>query len=249
MTGTLPDSGEQKLGPAEILGWDSEFWGMTVARAGAATLTQQGWAELDAWARARSVDCLFLLAEAEDRETSTLAEDVGFRLVDVRVELAQPTVEPVAPVSVRHHRDSDVETLRKIARSSHSITRFYADPHFPRERCDELYDTWIARSCEGWADAVLVAEHDAEPSGYVTCHFDPSALRGSIGLIAVTESATRNGLGKALVDGALAWCREVGATEATVVTQGANIRAQRLFQQCGFRTASVGLWFHRWYGR
>ena len=97
--------------------------------------------------------------------------------------------------------------------------------------------------------AVLVAELDGEAAGYVTCHLASPSNRGSIGLIAVSEDARGQGLGGELVFGALGWCSEHGAAEVSVVTQGANIAAQRLFQLCGFRTASLGLWFHRWYER
>jgi hypothetical protein len=31
-----------------------------------------------------------------------------------------------------------------------------------------------------------------------------------------------------------------------VVTQGRNVRAQRLYQAHGLLTRSIGLWFHRW---
>ena len=33
----------------------------------------------------------------------------------------------------------------------------------------------------------------------------------------------------------------------TVVAQGQNAPALRTFEGCGFRTADVGLWFHKWY--
>jgi hypothetical protein len=31
------------------------------------------------------------------------------------------------------------------------------------------------------------------------------------------------------------------------VTQGRNIPAQRTYQRCGFQTAAVQLWYHRWF--
>jgi len=205
--------------------------------------------DIDAWARTHDVDCLYFLARPDDPETVGIAQGAAFRLVDVRVELAQPSTETEPAARVRPYRSTDLETLRAIARASHEITRFYADLHFPRERCSDFYDTWIVRSCEGWADGVLVAELDGRPAGYVTCHGDPALRRGSIGLIAVSAAARGNGLGRDLVLGALSWCRDHGSTEVSVVTQGANVGAQRLFQLCGFRTVSTGLWFHRWYER
>jgi hypothetical protein len=33
----------------------------------------------------------------------------------------------------------------------------------------------------------------------------------------------------------------------TVVTQGRNRGAQRLYQQCGFLSRDLQLWHHKWY--
>jgi dTDP-4-amino-4,6-dideoxy-D-galactose acyltransferase len=241
----MTDSTESGL----ILDWDSEFWGVTIGRITGDTLSGKRWTDVDRWARAQGVDCLYFLARPDEAETLAVAQQAGFRLVDVRVELAQPSADAEPAPRIRAHEPADLDTLRTIARTSHEITRFYADPQFPKERCDDLYDTWITRSCEGWADAVLVAELDARAAGYVTCDIDHVSGQGSIGLIAVSAAARGNGLGRDLVNGALRWCRDHGSSEVSVVTQVANTAAQRLFQFCGFRTSSTGLWFHYWYQR
>jgi ribosomal protein S18 acetylase RimI-like enzyme len=218
-----------------LLQWDSEFWGVRIARVPDA--------DVDAWARANDIACAYLLVSSDDAAAAQRAEGNGFRLTDVRVELDAPTTRAAQPV--RPHRDDEVPRLRSIARRNHGDTRFYADRRFPRERADELYDTWIRRSCEGWADAVLVGEADDVAAGYVSVHERNQA--GSIGLIGVDEAARGRGIGESLVRGALDWCAERGLARCTVVTQGRNVAAQRLFQRCGFRTLSVSLWFHKWW--
>lgn len=219
----------------QLLEWDSEFWGVRVARVDDA--------DADAWARANDITCAFLLVSSADPQAAQRAEQNGFQFTDVRVELDAPTALAAQPV--RQHRDDDVARLGSIARRNHGDTRFYADPRFPRERADDLYETWIRRSCEGWADVVLVAEAEGVAVGYVSVHEREAA--GTIGLIGVDESARGSGIGEALVRGALNWCAERGLARCTVVTQGRNVAAQRLFQRCGFRTSSVSLWFHKWW--
>ena len=186
----------------------------------------------------------FLLVEGADPAQAGRAEEHGFRFVDVRVTLEAPTA--VSVQSVRPHREDDVETLRRIARTSHRDTRFYADPEFPDERCDDLYDTWIRRSCEGWADVVLVVERDGAPVGYMTVHrVDDDS--GSLGLLGVDEGWRRHGIGEMLVRGAVAWCADAGLARSMLYTQARNVASQRLFQRLGFRTAAVDLWFHKWF--
>jgi len=202
---------------------------------------------VDAWADANAVECLYFLAAGDDPASAHAAEAAGFRQMDVRVELACPARSGPLAEGVRESREDDTQALRAIAASSFGTTRFYADPNFPDERCDELYDTWIRRSLEGWADGVLVGEADGRAAGYVSCHLDGGT--GSIGLIAVGESARGRGLGVDLASSAITWCADRGADRMTVVTQGRNVSALRTFQRAGFLASSLDLWFHKWYRR
>jgi hypothetical protein len=45
----------------------------------------------------------------------------------------------------------------------------------------------------------------------------------------------------------LSWAAREDAKRAVVITQGRNVRAQRLYQRSGFVTASSQLWYHRWF--
>lgn len=218
----------------QILEWDSEFFGVRIARTDHPDVTQ--------WAIDNTVGCVCLLLDADDTEGVHDAEARGFRLMDVRVTLEakggvdRPYAVPVTP--------DEVETIAQLARRSHRITRFYADPRFDNERCDDLYESWLRNSVAGWADAVCVVGPLGEPVGYVTVHVDGES--SSLGLIAVDERARNRGHGLELVRAALweAWAR--GANRMTVVTQGRNVAAQRVFQRAGFVTTSTQLWFHRW---
>jgi len=95
---------------------------------------------------------------------------------------------------------------------------------------------------------VLVAEHDARPAGYISCHLKQDGS-GQIGLVGVDDGARNLGLGRQLVQSALGWFREHEAREVTVVTQGNNVAAQRLYQSSGFLTSAVQLWYHLWPAR
>lgn len=181
-----------------------------------------------------------------------LAEQHGFGLVDVRVTLACALTEHHRATresgqdNIRPARDADIAALRAIARVSHRDSRFYFDSHFLEPDCNALYETWIENSCHGYADAVLVAEFGGRPAGYISCHLTDTGV-GQIGLLGVDERAQGHGVGGALVLAALTWFGEHHAGDVTVVTQGRNVRAQRLYQRCGFLTSSIQLWYHRWF--
>lgn len=235
----------------QYLEWDSEFFGLRIARVAVGRLTRERMQHILRWCDAHRIDCLYFLSDADDPPTVRLAEDHRFRFVDIRVtfENRLATARPgAASAAVRVCRPGDVPFLRAIARNSHRDSRFYFDANFPRSRCDALYEAWIDKSCGGGADAVLVVERERRPAGYICCHVTDEG-HGEFGLVAVDADARRRGLGQALVDGSLRWFRERRVEWVTVVTQGRNCRAQRLYQRAGFVSRAVQLWYHGWLTR
>jgi dTDP-4-amino-4,6-dideoxy-D-galactose acyltransferase len=228
--------------PCRYLEWDSCFFGVEIAQVVSTRLDPPAVEGVDRWCDARRIDCVYFLADEPGG-----AEDAGFRLVDVRVELTRTLAPPPAAPDprVRPAEARDLPALRAIARTSHRDSRFYRDARFPRDRCDALYETWIAKSCEGSAAGVLVADLDGTVTGYVTCE-QPAPATGRIGLFAVASDARGRGTGTALVASALAWLGARGVESVTVATQGRNVAAQQLYQAAGFRTAALRLWYHRW---
>ncbi|MBL8131729.1 MAG: GNAT family N-acetyltransferase [Anaerolineae bacterium] len=235
--------------PAELLSWDSEFFGRRIARAKGDLLTPETMTALRAWCREQAVECLYLLVDPGDRETLALLRPPLFTLVDLRLtfERAIPAdAPPVVETTARGWREEDLPALRRIASRSYIDSRFYFDGHFPAALCDRFYATWIERSCRGYADIVLVAEDDdGQPAGFVTGHLHERS--GLIGLVGVAEAARGRGVGRQMVQEALAWFAERGCERVSVVTQGRNIAAQRLYQRCGFLTESLKLWYHGWF--
>ena len=244
--------------PCANLEWDTAFWGFPIARVQASTITEDQMRDIDAWCNRNKIRCLYFLARMDDSDTIYLAERYAFHLTDIRNDFRY-VVEQTAPrpgttknngVCVRHFRSEDAKALRTTARESYHDTRFYFDRHFPRQQCDLLYETWIQRSWEGYADAVLVAVENSEAIGFVTCHVDRSIgtnPTGRIGLVGVTARARGHGVGQLLTSAAVGWFVEQRVQEIFVATQVRNIPAQRLYQRCGFITYSAHLWYHKWY--
>lgn len=236
--------------PCVLLEWDSGFFGFPIARVHGDVLNDDLAVRIDAWCRQQNVSCLYFPATSNDPNTTLAAERHGFRLVDVRSTFER-TLTPGAPKSeatrLRVATAADLPTLRAIARENHHDSRFYADDRFFRDSCDRLYECWIERSCNGYADRVLVAESNGHAAGYISCHRMTAQNEGSIGLLGVARQARGQGLGGALVAGAVSWFAGEGLAAVSVVTQARNVTSQRLYQRCGFVTRSVQLYYHKWY--
>jgi len=234
--------------PCEPLEWDSAFFGRRIARAATAELTTESWRAVRGWCADHRTECLYFLAVADDRATTGLLESVGFHLVDVRVTLDREVTAADGNrprQGTRAATPADVPALRRIAGAAHRNTRFYADGHFDRERCDELYRIWIEKSCLDQRNHVLVVERHGEPVGYLTLQVEDGTA--TIGLVGVSPPWRQRGVGRELLSEGLAWLATRSVAHVSVVTQGSSVAAQRLYQGLGFRTANVALWYHRWF--
>lgn len=237
--------------PCLLLPWDTAFWGVRIGRVQGDRLTDERVRMIHSWCRNEAIRCLYFLARADDLQTIHLAWEHNFMFVDVRMTFRQRVSALVAAhgdsaISIRPARPDDGPVLGRIARESYRDTRFYFDGHFERERADTMYEIWIQRNCQSADTFVLVAERDGAPAGYISGHRD-AAGAGSIALVGVDVRARGRGIGQALVQRALAQFASEGHRDISVITQGRNDAAQRLYQRSGFVTHRVETWYHRWY--
>ena len=126
----------------ERLPWDSDFFGVAIARVPQPRATAGDLASAVRWADATATDCLYFLADADDPDSVRAAEENGFSLVDVRVTLERivaPGATAGDDADVRLATLDDLPRLASIARTSHRNTRFHRDKHFDARRADEMY--------------------------------------------------------------------------------------------------------------
>jgi ribosomal protein S18 acetylase RimI-like enzyme len=232
----------------EELEWDSSFFGVRIGRVRGGVVVgelTQALTEADE----RGIRCLYLLAPAADLRFLDTAQEHGFRVRDVRVELARAVAGHAAAMrrGLRPGRPQDLERLGPLARSAFRGTRFFADPGFSQERSAELYVEWLRRGLSGAGERVTLVGGDL--SGFLVCEIDETASEGRISLIAVSAEVSGQGFAETLMEGAGHAFREHGLARASVVSQGHNVAALRLYERLGYRTETVSLWLHRWRGQ
>jgi len=242
--------------PLTILPWDSDFFGVPIGRITTSVLDEGTAAAVLDEARRIGLRCLYFEADPTDPGTVLAAEALGFHLVDVRVVMEYPFAG--RPPSTERHPaagglfvdtavPSDLPRLEKIAIEVSRSSRYNFDSHFTAGQRERLYQTWIRRSLAGLSDAVFVArwpDEEREAAGLVTCATRDGA--GHIELAGVHHAHRQKGVGTALMQAALAWAAGQGLPSMRVVTQARNVAAQRLYQQMGFFTRSMTLYYHKW---
>ncbi|HHY37756.1 MAG TPA: GNAT family N-acetyltransferase, partial [Clostridia bacterium] len=174
---------------------------------------------------------------------------------DVSVHTSELASSGSLEVTIRSFEPSDLARLQHIAKFAFRHDHFHSDPRIPPKVADEVYVTWVKNSCQGRADAVLVAEEPGNldgVSGFITCRLDRAVLNvagiphGIIELVAVSPEAQGRGIGVALVLGSLEWFARHGFRSVEVGTQSRNTQAMRLYHRCGFKCVAFSHTFHKW---
>lgn len=214
------------------LDWDSQFFGFTVARVDARTMSESEALQVAQEADAMGARCVYFLSD--DSDSWRAATSVGFEPIDIRLEFAIDA--PIINTSRSLATSADEPALLSIVREgAFEQSRFYRDPRFPRAKAAEMFELWMRRGLteRGWFTI-----YDGD--GFVTCS------ESAIQLVAVASRARGRGVGRRLVTAALAEFAARGAQRVIVATQGSNIAAQRLYVACGFQPFACALWLHRW---
>jgi ribosomal protein S18 acetylase RimI-like enzyme len=239
----------------ELLPWDSEFFGLLIGRVIPTRLDEGRVTALLAEAQAEGVGCLYFEADANDPTTVAIAERHGFHLVDVRVVLEHPFDYRPAPVPrypvpaelmIGPPRADELGRLQDISAQIGLTSRFSFDKNMGVERSERLYRLWIEKACQGMADVVWVARWQpaGDAVGLITCTLRDRTAH--IQLAGVHLDYRQRSVGTGLVQAAVDWAKMQGAHRMQVVTQARNVPAQRLYQQMGFFTRSVSLYYHKW---
>lgn len=233
-----------------FLPWDSEFFGRRIARVLPSTLGAEEIQALDAWSKQEQIDCLYFLSSDAGGPALWPAEKGGFHLVDLRVTLHAKLEKLILPASQSEAiclaSAADIPNLQVIAAQNHGDSRFYADPHFERAKCDELYAIWIEKLVNEPNHKVFIYKPEAKALGYVSSFIEDEG-NAIIGLVGIVKEYQGQGIGTQLTNHCIRVMQSEGCTQMEVVTQGRNTKAIQLYEKCGFRLKSIQTWFHKWY--
>jgi ribosomal protein S18 acetylase RimI-like enzyme len=182
--------------------------------------------------------------DADDARGADTLRALGFAEIEMLVsfERAIETVLEI-PQFIAAGDATAAEACAQIARRAFRYDRFHADPVVPRNLADELKAAWARNNALGRADRCLLVRRNGEIIGFNQCRVvDDVAV---IDLIAVAPEAQGQGLGRALINAALAAYRG-RARRMRVGTQATNLPSVALYRGAGMTAVSSARTFHRW---
>lgn len=229
----------------ERLEWDSLFFGFPIGRVVGDTFDGFDDARrTTAEASVRGFRCVYFLAAGSDGASWTAATHSGFVPIDIRVELQKSANDSGQPCEVATKEDEPA-LLDLVDEHVFTDSRFFRDPNFGRDKAREMFEIRARRGTRERDWFTACERVDGRIAGFVTARMRDEA-NGAIELVAVGEAFRGRGVGRRIVEAASAELVRRGARQVSVVTQGANLGAQRLYADCGFRLSRCGLWFHLW---
>ena len=155
--------------------------------------------------------------------------------------------DPAVTILIRKAETRDLDALGRLG-AMLMRTHFAFDPQRfleAREGAESGYASFLGSMLDSSNDAVFVAEENGTVTGYVFAALEPLSwkeLRGPAGFIhdlAVAEEARQTGVGRLLMDAAIAWLRERKAPRVILWTAAPNTVARSLFARIGFRETMV----------
>lgn len=136
--------------------------------------------------------------------------------------------------------------LLDLAFQSGVYSRFKKDINFVNNEFERLYIKWITNSVvDKKSLVVFIYELDDKILGFVTVD-KKSDTHASIGLIAVELNSRGQGIGVKLLNQVKRYLLNNGFQKLSLVTQGDNIPALKLYQKAGFYIEESSFTYHIW---
>ena len=253
---------------ARPLAWDSEFFGVPMARIdyvlrgedAPRDLLQRGIETALSRLRSAGIKHVTLKIDVADADAIAAAEPVGFRLMDALVTyIAHPRRPPMRLVKgvgqIRPFEPGDTDEVLAITQDAYEgfRGRFQLDPHLPAERSAAFYLQWARQCIAGvMADRIYVAvEGDGRLIGWASVkRAEPVSTVGGAMVSSGSLGACRRdrpGAYAALIATAAIDNHAAGVlTEA--MTQNSNFAMVRLLEAVGAQYARADYTFHAYLG-
>lgn len=229
------------------LAWDSQFFGKKIGRLDIVEENEGFLKENLSKSFVEKYDLIYLFTEHNIEISDKILQEFHGKLVDKKV-IFTTKIEQLSTnqhTNIKEFLDKKATNeLYELAYLSGSHSRFRLDEKLGIENFKRLYREWIDKSVSHEIACKIFVYGDEKISGMITLSVKDSTA--TIGLVAVDETLQGRGVGRALIDACVDFCRSVQIKTLDVPTQLDNIQACRFYEKYGFEVKEIKNIYHFW---
>jgi len=235
-----------------VLTWDSEFFGIPIARIDLTAGDAAAIAAAEGDAADAGMTCLYGELDPRAVEAIDLVQRLGYRLMEVAIELEHPTnVVHDPPPTTSRVRAGSIEDTPGLAEHIAAVapwSRYAVDPRFGLSAALAMHRAWVERAAGPEPGRMLLlAEDRGKLTGMATvCGADPASAGARAGPRVDLISSTQPGSGAAQALLAHAFAAFGPGPSRGGPIAARNVVALRFCEQMGYRVAGSRYLFHRW---
>ena len=243
---------EEVIGLIKKLDWDSRFFGINIAYLCCMHLTDNIMTRINKFIKRENIQLVEYLCNCHDSRSVKVAEKNNFSFTDIRLTFYKELknnypIRMPRGVVLKKANKNDISFLEKISKNLYLESRYFFDENFGKKKAQEFFQNWVKKGVLGQYDDECWCLYNKNniPFSFCTIRYDKDKSV-SIGLFGIDPKYQGKGWGKILLYSTFNILFSKGIKLVTVVTQGRNYGAQRLYQSVGFKTKTTQLWYHKW---
>lgn len=241
----MGDAGKH-TSPMVHLPWDSDHFGVSIARIDCTGLTGEILDSCVSEAAEQHIQLLEAFCSIANEPAANLLEANGFRLTGIQLHLEQRTIAaaPLCELTIRKAQEADLDALREMSWGSYTDSRYFSYPGINSDKIHSLYRIWMEKGVRGaYDDECRILERGGHILAFCCLKFERDTAK--ISLFGVNPSFRRQGNGLSLLNALKSALLQQGIKCIVTTTQAKNFPAIRLYEKAGFMSSNMTLWFCR----
>lgn len=227
--------------------WDSAFFERKIGKLAILVANKAILKDNLIKAFAENYDLIYVFTEKDIEIPDEILQEFNGKLVDRKVtytaKIEQLSINKNGNIKEFSQAKATPE-LYELAYLSGSHSRFRLDEKFGIENFKRLYREWVDKSVSHEIARRIFVYSNKKIGGMVTLAVNES--NATIGLIAVDRAQQGHGIGVALLDACVNFCKSEKILTLDVPTQMENIQACRFYEKYGFEVKEVVNIYHFW---
>lgn len=239
---TMSESNQGKMSDWELLQWDSDFFGIKIARINP-EIEENRLNEVLLELFRAGIELIYF------NSALTLSQNDYYdaRLLDKRVTLIKeiksdkPWHRNVRFYEAGTPTPEMIQMSRRVARSS----RFFYDNNIPNQKVYEMYEIWLQKSVtKEMANHVLVFERDKEILGFATIKINED--KAVVPMLAVDSNHEGKGISFLLLQAVEGFLIKSDLKYLYSETQAKNLKALKVYERFGVKCNESHAVYHLW---